>query len=147
VALVLLFSWFLVLGSWFLVLGSWFDSERKMQSVNLPHILFLPVILIVAVAMLLGMPALLALVLVVLAVCGYSVVMVRQRAGQADPQQYQVIWRAYQRQVVLVAGVGFACGIIALYLPGRPDFAGVVVLAVVVALLLGRVIRSVEQTQ
>jgi hypothetical protein len=118
-----------------------------MRSANLPHLLFILGVLIVAVAMLLGLPALLALVLVLLAVCGYSVAMFRQRAEQADPAQYQLMWRSYTSQLIVVAGVGFACGLVALYLPSRPGFAGVVVLAILGAVLLGRVIHDVEQNQ
>jgi hypothetical protein len=111
----------------------------------LPGIGFALVVLGTAVALLLGMPAMLALVLIIVAVCGYGLLMHRQRMVFVEPTQQQTIVRTHLRQFGFVVVVSLMLGSIAIFLPARPGFAGLLVLALLVAVGLGQMVRGLTK--
>ena len=105
-------------------------------------IAFAIVVISTAVALLLGMPGLLALLLVTAALCGYSMLVMRQHLRLAEPALRPPMRRSHGRQLGLVAAIGLGLGSMVLFLPARPGFAVLLVLALLVAVGMGLVVRG-----
>jgi hypothetical protein len=111
----------------------------------LPATVFVIVVLGIALAMLLGMPALLALVLVTIALCGYSIASLRQRLVLVEPEQHTSMQQLHGRQLAGIAIAGLVAGAAAILLPARPGFAGLLLLALISAAVIGLAVREVTK--
>lgn len=106
---------------------------------------FAIVVMSIAVALLLGMPALLALLLVTAALCGYGMLVMRQHLRLAEPALRPLMRRSHGRQLGVVAAIGLSLGSMVLVVPARPGFAVLLVLALLVAAGMGLVIRGLSK--
>ncbi len=103
------------------------------------------VVLGTALALLLGTPAVLALLLVIAALCGYGLLMHQQHMAFVEPTQQQAMVHMHLRQFGFVAIVSLILGSAAIFLPTRPGFAGLLVLALFVAVGMGQLVRGLTK--